>query len=618
MTQSYLQAVATRTSDGQTNPRVVVTTGNDRDPSAEPRARALVVALNQHGGVRAAWASRFEHSASRPATLTRLLAAGDALAALVVDSAGVHLKMRSDASEFRLHGGLGRLRMRNVLSGGSDNLTAVCGLQEGDVFVDATAGQLQDSLAAAAAVGPTGRVVALEASPLIWAVTSGRPVVTGEAEMDRLLNERIEVRLGDHEALLAEMPARSADVVYFDPMFAKPTKASASFEVLRQLAHSERLSASAVQQACRVARRAVIVMDQPHGEEIERLGMRVVSTGQRKRFGIIELSASAGSAAACASRDAQLAPVGETASDEPAAAPSTIHALSSDLLLHVLLHARFDALLGLKAVSRDFASLARRALTRHSKWERARDLCVKLTHGHRVATTVPPPPGPLYAIWRLGGRIALLLDDVPTVEVLLELGVMSADSSGFDQPQAVSPTGQQFGSDHRPLHFARSKAMVDMLVDFGATVDRRRYSGRTPLMDACNHGDVAVVRALCERGANVNLLDSWDGVSGLGADHYARACAERGNKHDQSEQCMLQSTVRGHFNDFVGSSLAQFAAQARALDAYRPPLSTADGTGCARVLREFGIKAAHCSREQLWHASMAGAEVPDEYIVGLH
>ena len=82
MTQSYLQAVATRTSDAQTNPRVVVTTGNDRDPSAEPRARALVLALNQHGGVRAAWASRFEHSASRPATLTRLLAAGDALAAL--------------------------------------------------------------------------------------------------------------------------------------------------------------------------------------------------------------------------------------------------------------------------------------------------------------------------------------------------------------------------------------------------------------------------------------------------------------------------------------------------------------------------------------------------------
>ena len=46
--------------------------------------------------------------------------------------------------------------------------------------------------AAAAAVGPSGRVLAIEASPLLWAVTSGRPCVTGDEEIDKLLNERIE------------------------------------------------------------------------------------------------------------------------------------------------------------------------------------------------------------------------------------------------------------------------------------------------------------------------------------------------------------------------------------------------------------------------------------------
>jgi hypothetical protein len=91
-------------------------------------------------------------------------------------------------------------------------------LREGDTFVDATAGQLQDALVAAAAVGARGRVVALEASPLLWAVTSGRPVVSGHEEIDLLLNERITVYLGEHTNLLRAMPTASADVVYFDPM----------------------------------------------------------------------------------------------------------------------------------------------------------------------------------------------------------------------------------------------------------------------------------------------------------------------------------------------------------------------------------------------------------------
>ena len=40
--------------------------------------------------------------------------------------------------------------------------------------------------------------------------------------------------------------------------------------------------------------------------------------------------------------------------------------------------------------------------------------------------------------------------------------------------------------------------------------------------------------------------------------------------------------------------------------------------GCTRVLRAFGLRAAHCSREQLYHASMGGEDVPEEYVVGLH
>lgn len=294
--ESFLVAVARRAADGTalaTLPCCVVVTigASYRDPTAEARARALVETLNAYGSgngsVRACWASRYQPTTSKPATLTKLMAVHEAQAAVVLDANGTHMKT-SDGTEFKLHGGLGVLRVRSVMSGANDTLASICALRAGDTFVDGTAGQCQDALVAAAAVGPTGRVIALEASPLLWSVTAGRPVCTSDDEIDRLLNERIEVRLGEAITLLAQMADGSADVVYFDPMFAMPAKASASFEILRSFAHHVPLSLDTIMQARRVARRCVVVMDQPGGSELERLGMRVVSQGQRKRFGVLE------------------------------------------------------------------------------------------------------------------------------------------------------------------------------------------------------------------------------------------------------------------------------------------------------------------------------------------
>ena len=286
MSSTFVAAATQRAIDAR-RARVLVTTGNDRDPTAGGRSQALCEALNQHCArqLLAIWESRFAASV-RPATLVRMLEDHAADFILVVDSSGTLLRLRGGA-EFRLHGGIGVLRVRNVLGGGNDALTSVCALREGDVFVDGTAGQLQDALVAAAAVGASGRVIAIEASPLLWAVTSGRPARTEDADVDRLLNERLEVRLGEAAQVLAAMPDASADVVYFDPMWQAPSKSSASFEVLRTLAHAAPLDAAAIREATRVARRTVVVMDQIGGNELERLGIPVVSIGQRKRYGVI-------------------------------------------------------------------------------------------------------------------------------------------------------------------------------------------------------------------------------------------------------------------------------------------------------------------------------------------
>lgn len=300
----------------------VVTTGHERDGTLASRALELAGFLTLNGQP-----SLFVEREGQ--SLTKMMNFYSADAALIVSPAGTSLRLKSGAL-MRLHGGIGVLRIRKLLKGGRDNMVDACELQPGDHFVDATAGQLQDAMVASAVVGPTGRVIAFEASPLLYAVSSGRPVCTGDADVDAAL-QRVEVQLGEHTALLAAMPTDSVDVVFFDPMFRRPAKSSLSFHnVLRGLAHSGSLSHEALIQARRVARRCVVVTDQPlagsrtsskggamptneicldtsallklgTGDadptetprtedtigELERLGIPVFIAGQVKRFGVL-------------------------------------------------------------------------------------------------------------------------------------------------------------------------------------------------------------------------------------------------------------------------------------------------------------------------------------------
>ena len=60
--------------------------------------------------------------------------------------------------------------------------------------------------------------------------------------------------------------------------------------------------------------------------------------------------------------------------------------------------------------------------------------------------------------------------------------------------------------------------MVALLVEHRADINATRLNGCTPLMDACRAGEAAVVRTLCESGANTNVLDK---PGGLRAERYA-------------------------------------------------------------------------------------------------
>ena len=80
------------------------------------------------------------------------------------------------------------------------------------------------------------------------------------------------------------------------------------------MAHHEPLAPEALAEARRVARRAVVVLDQPGGGEIERLGLRLALSGGRKRFGVADVAPVAGGAA------------------EPAAAPGAVEQLAHQVI----------------------------------------------------------------------------------------------------------------------------------------------------------------------------------------------------------------------------------------------------------------------------------------------
>src|SRR6266511_3491758 len=119
-----------------------------------------------------------------------------------------------------------------------------------------------------AAVGPRGRVVGLEGSPVLAAwVAEGLRRLPDEAA------RRIEIRSGEHGGALADLPERSFDVVLFDPMFRHARAEPAGFDLVRQLADARPLSPDALARARRVARRWVLVKDGAPGWDLARLGL---------------------------------------------------------------------------------------------------------------------------------------------------------------------------------------------------------------------------------------------------------------------------------------------------------------------------------------------------------
>ncbi len=171
-----------------------------------------------------------------------------------------------------------------------DRMVSAMGLRPGDAVLDCTCGLGTDAVVASYVVGEGGTVHALEASLLLaLIVRRGLQTYVSQAASITRAMRRVRVIHATCEEVLADLPARSWDVVYFDPLFDSTFEDATGLDIVRLLGRPGAPTGETLQDGVRVARRCVVMKDRAPGEALMRLGFRIVSRGKKTCYGVMEV-----------------------------------------------------------------------------------------------------------------------------------------------------------------------------------------------------------------------------------------------------------------------------------------------------------------------------------------
>ncbi|RJE90153.1 SAM-dependent methyltransferase [Paenibacillus sp. 1011MAR3C5] len=189
------------------------------------------------------------------------------------------------------HPSMAFIRVKRLRKGESDPLIGLSRCEPGDRIIDCTAGMAADALVFSYAAGERGEVIALESEPVLCSlVRQGlRHYDTGLPDVNDAMR-RIQMNCSNHADYLAAQPDKSADIVYFDPMFRQPIMESAAIGAFRSLVNMDELSLEVVEQAKRVARKTVIMKENGVSDEFMRLGFtRTQFNSSKIAYGVITI-----------------------------------------------------------------------------------------------------------------------------------------------------------------------------------------------------------------------------------------------------------------------------------------------------------------------------------------
>jgi len=191
------------------------------------------------------------------------------------------------------HPGSSYLRIKRMLATGeSEPLISIPDVRPGDTIIDCTAGLCSDAIALSYAAGDRGKVMAIEADRIISLIArDGLACATTDLPEFDAAMRRISVVCGHHLDVLRSLPDRSADLVYFDPMFRSPIEESSGISPLRNYAFMQEISVESVAEAKRVARRVVMMKERRGSAQFARLGFVQDDRHNAKiAFGVIQIT----------------------------------------------------------------------------------------------------------------------------------------------------------------------------------------------------------------------------------------------------------------------------------------------------------------------------------------
>lgn len=198
----------------------------------------------------------------------------------------------TSGGEYFFHLNMAQLRIKNLLNGKPDHMISSMGLISGMTVLDCTLGLATDAIVASFVTGSNGKVTGLESSRMIAFIAAHglQHFIAEDADITAALR-RITVSNIDYNKFLRAAADKSFDVVYFDPMFRHPVRRSSNFSPLRTIADDRPIALETIRQACRVARKKIVVKETNGSTEFARLGIDRVVGGRYSsvQYGVIEV-----------------------------------------------------------------------------------------------------------------------------------------------------------------------------------------------------------------------------------------------------------------------------------------------------------------------------------------
>ena len=191
--------------------------------------------------------------------------------------------------EIFFHPNTAHLRIKNLREGRGDRLISAAKIKAGDKILDCTLGLGSDAIVESFVAG---KVTALEINPaLAELVRFGMKNFADDTPHVLNAMRRVDVITASYTDFLKTAADKSFDVVYFDPMFRHALEKSSGINPIRAVADHSPLDADSVREACRVARRCVVMKENARSLEFERLGFKISDGGKYSpiSFGVIEL-----------------------------------------------------------------------------------------------------------------------------------------------------------------------------------------------------------------------------------------------------------------------------------------------------------------------------------------